>query len=204
MTMKMSAEGRAKLTEPWEECVLYVYDDKVPKRRGPDGKLAYPEWDGGSVRGTLTVGFGHTDAAGGLKIEKGLRLNREEADDLLSADLAPCDRRANAALKVPVTQHVYDGVADLDFNCPSAIPHVAGLINAGNIPAAQKAMLQYIYSRGERMNGLVNRRNAEIKWMNTPDDPEEARSAPQLRPSAPAACWLRCNRSTRPPSRSSS
>jgi hypothetical protein len=37
------------------------------------------------------------------------------------------------------------------------------------------------------MNGLVNRRNAEIKWMNTPDDPEEAAAVEVFSPKAERA-----------------
>ncbi|MGY4295358.1 GH24 family phage-related lysozyme (muramidase) [Bradyrhizobium sp. i1.4.4] len=168
--MKLSQAARQRLTEPWEECVPYVYDDKVPKRRNSAGKLAYPEWDGGEVKGTLTIGFGHTDAAGGLKIRQGLRLTREQADELLSADIAPCERAVNRALKVEVTQHQFDAVVDTYFNCPSGALAAVKLINAGRPEAVPAKLLQYIYSKGERMQGLVNRRNAEIAWFNAADD----------------------------------
>ncbi|MCK1501511.1 lysozyme [Bradyrhizobium sp. 188] len=174
--MKLSQAARNRLTEPWEECVLYVYDDKVPKRR-INGRLAYPEWDGGAVHGTLTIGFGHTDAAGGLKIRQGLRLTREQADELLSADIAPCERAVARALKVEVTQHQFDAVVDTYFNCPSGALAAVKLINAGRPEAVPAKLLQYIYSKGERMQGLVNRRNAEIAWFNTPDGAEQP-SAP--------------------------
>lgn len=176
MNMTISAEGRAKLTEPWEECVLYVYDDKVAPRL-IDGKRQYVEWDGGAVRGTLTIGWGHTDAAGPIriagvspKIVKGLRITAEQADQILDDDLAPCVAAVNRAIKVPVTQHQADALYDLDFNCPSAIPHVSSLVNTGDWPGAERVMLQYVNSQGERMQGLVNRRNAEIRWANLPDD----------------------------------
>ena len=42
----------------FETCVCYVYDDLRPPKKGK-----YAEWDGGPVIGTLTVGYGHTDAA---------------------------------------------------------------------------------------------------------------------------------------------
>jgi GH24 family phage-related lysozyme (muramidase) len=183
----ISAEGRARLTEPWEECVLHVYDDKVGKQH-IDGRLQYPEWDGGPVRGTLTIGFGHTNAAGGLRITQGLRITREQADALLSADLAPCERRVAAALRVAVTQHQFDALVDLDFNCPSALGHVAAVVNAGDWPAAERIALQYVNSKGERMPGLVHRRCAEIAWANTPDNPVVAQStviAPKAERAAP-------------------
>jgi GH24 family phage-related lysozyme (muramidase) len=175
---KFSAKGRETVTEPWEECVLYVYDDKVPKRR-INGRLAYPEWDGGPVKGTLSIGFGHTDAAGAPKIVQGMRITREQAGEILSRDLAPCERLVNRALRVEVTQHQFDALVDTAFNCPSAIPALAKLINAGNLQAVPAKLMQYTYSRGadgvsEHMQGLVNRRAAEIKFWNTPDDPDEA------------------------------
>ena len=174
----MSAECRARLTEPWEEFVGWVYDDKIPKRRDPQtGKLAYPEWDGGPVRGTLTIGFGHTDAAGGLKISQGLRITKSQGDDLLSADLAPCETHVNALLKVPVTQHQADAIYDTYFNCPTAAIAAIKLINAGNIQAVPAKLLQYTYSKGEHMDGLTHRRTAEIAWFNTPDH-VEAPAAP--------------------------
>ena len=164
----LSQAARQRLTEPWEECVPYVYDDKVPKRR-INGRLAYPEYDGGEVKGTLTIGFGHTDAAGGLRISRGLRLTPEQADELLSADLAPCERAVNRALKVDVSQHQFDALVDTYFNCPTGALAAIKLINAGRADQVPAKLLQYVCSKGERMQGLVNRRNAEIAWFSTPD-----------------------------------
>lgn len=169
MQRRYSAAARQRVTEPWEECVLFVYDDKVPKQK-IGGRWQYPEWDGGPVKGTLTVGFGHTDAAGGLQITQGLRITRAQADALLSADLAPCERAVNRLLKVDVTQHQFDCLADTWFNCPAAAIAAIKLINAGRADEVPNKLLQYVNSKGERMQGLVNRRNAEITWFNHPDD----------------------------------
>ncbi len=162
--MKMSAAARARLTEPWEECVLYVYDDKRPKEHGH-----YPEWDGGPVRGTLTIGFGHTDAAGEPKITQGMRIDRGQADAIFDHDIAPCEAAVNRRLKVEVTQHQFDALVDTYFNCPSGAIAGIRLINSGQINAVPAKLLQYVCSKGERMQGLVNRRNAEIAWFHTPD-----------------------------------
>jgi lysozyme len=172
MNMRMSREGLDRLTKPWEEYVGYPYDDKAGKVRNAQGKLVYPEWTGGPVRGTVTFGYGHTNAAGAPIIEPGMHLTEPMACTILLGDMAPCERRVNAALKVEVTQHQYDTICDLDFNCPSALPHVASLVNAGDWSGAERVMLQYIYSKGEPMVGLTHRRNAEIAWANTSDDPE--------------------------------
>jgi len=174
--MKMSQEGLDKLTKPWEELILWPYDDKVAKRRNSEtGRFEQPEYKGGPLRGTLTQGYGHTNSDD-PKIVLGSRWTVAEANEILLKDMGRYEAIVNRYLKVKVSQHVYDGLVDLCFNCPSAIPHVVGLINAGNKAAAERAMMQYIYSKGERMEGLVHRRTAEIAFMNTPDDPEEAAS----------------------------
>ncbi|MGA7805603.1 lysozyme [Bradyrhizobium sp.] len=169
MTRHFSAAARDRLTEPWEEFVGYVYDDKRPKAR-IDGRLQYVEWDGGAVRGTLTIGFGHTDAAGGVRIVQGLRVTREEAGDMLTRDLAPCVAAVNRQLAVDVTQHQFDALVDTWFNCPAAATAAIRLINAGRIEAVAAKLLQYVCAKGERMEGLVRRRNAEIAWFHTPDE----------------------------------
>ena len=45
-------------------------------------------------------------------------------------------------------------------------------INAGRIAEVPAKLLQYVYSKGDHMNGLVRRRNAEIAWFHNPDDIE--------------------------------
>lgn len=171
--MNMSQAGLDKLTKPWEEYVGHPYDDKAGKVR-INGHWQYPEWRGGPARGTVTIGYGHTDAAGAPMIVPGMRLTEAQADELLLHDMAPCVAMVNRALKVKVSQHTFDAIADLTFNCPSALRNVAAYINAGNKSGAAHIMLQYINSKGERMEGLVHRRTAEIAWMNTPDSPDEA------------------------------
>jgi GH24 family phage-related lysozyme (muramidase) len=175
---RYSRAAMKRVTEPWEEYVGYPYDDLVPKQRGSDGKLHYPEWTGGAARGTVTIGFGHTDAAGNLKIEPGMRLTREEAEDLALKDIGPCEAAVNRLLKVEVTQHQFDMLTDTYFNCPAASIAAIKLYNAGQPEAVPAKLLQYVSARDKRTNqlvrmqGLVNRRNAEIAWGNTPDEVE--------------------------------
>jgi GH24 family phage-related lysozyme (muramidase) len=166
-----------RFIEKWEELVLYVYDDKVPKRRGPDGKLAYPEWDGGRVRGTLTFLYGHTDAAGAPKLVRGMRGTEQQANEVLASDLAPCCLDVSHAVTVPLTQHQFDTLVSFTFNCGAGnlrkLVAASGL-NAGKYNEVPKHLLNYVSSKGEHMDGLVNRRNGEIVLWNTPDEPEAA------------------------------
>lgn len=180
---KISAEGRA-LIEKWEECVLYVYDDKVAKRH-INGKLQYPEWDGGQVVGTLTIGYGHTDAAGYPKIKQGLRITKEQADEILGDDLSPCERSVRQIVKVVLGQHQFDTLTSFTFNCGAGnLKKLVIKLNAGNYDDIPRHLMQFVSSKGERMAGLVNRRTAEASLWMMPDDPDDAEAQGLFAPQA--------------------
>lgn len=187
----MSVLARDRLTKPWEEFVGYPYDDKVPKRRGANGKLVYPEWRGGPLRGTLTIGFGHTDAAGpvldlGAKIVPGMRLTQEQGDQLLANDLAPCELAVARLVKVGLGQHQADTLEDFVFNAGAGTLQKSTLLrklNAGDYDAVPAELMKFTMSRGEHMEGLVHRRSAEISMWNMPDEAtDQAKAAIPISP----------------------
>lgn len=179
----ISPAGR-RFIEKWEECVLYVYDDKVPKRR-INGKLRYPEWDGSRIVGTLTIGYGHTDAAGFPKISRGLRITVEQADEILNTDLQPCMKAVRSTVKVPTTQGQFDSLTSFTFNCgPGNLRKLVVGLNKGDYASMPRKFLQYTRSKGEQMRGLVNRRNGEIQLWNTPEDPFDAEAEEVFSPKA--------------------
>ena len=170
---KISPEGRAFI-EKWEECVLYVYDDKVRKRH-INGKLSYPEWDGTEAIGTLTIGYGHTDAAGYPKIKQGLKITKEQADEILGDDLQPCEADVKRLVKVSLGQHQFDALVSFTFNCGAGnLKKLIVRLNEGNYDDIPRRLMQFVSSKGERMQGLVNRRNGESTLWNDPDDPDES------------------------------
>jgi GH24 family phage-related lysozyme (muramidase) len=171
--MHISEEG-VRLIAKWEEFVPYIYDDKVPKRR-IDGQLQYPEWEGARLRGTLTIGYGHTNAAGPPHLTYGLHVTKEEAEKILADDLAPCERDVARLVKVKLSQHQFDALVSFTFNCGAGnLKKLVARLNQGDYDDVPRRMMNYVTSKGERMRGLVNRRTAEVKLWNTPDDPEEA------------------------------
>jgi GH24 family phage-related lysozyme (muramidase) len=177
MVRKVSADG-LKFIEKWEELVLYVYDDKMPKRR-INGVLQYPEWNGGEVRGTLTIGYGHTDAAGYPKITQGMRITEAQANEILENDLLACRRDVERIVKVDLNQPQFDALVSFDFNCGAGnLKKLTVDLNKGNYNTMPRKMMQYVSSKGERMQGLVNRRAGEVQMWETPDDSEEAAAMP--------------------------
>lgn len=177
MARKISREGLAFI-EKWEQFVPYVYDDKVPMRK-IGGVRRYPEWDGTNVRGTLTIGYGHTDAAGYPKIHQGMRVTKEEAEEILDADLDDCEAAVNR-VKLPLTQAQFDVLVSFTFNCgPGNLKKLVSGCTAKNYASViPRKLMQYVNSKGERMQGLVNRRAGEVRMWGRPDDEDEFESMP--------------------------
>src|SRR5260221_12117857 len=67
------------------------------------------------VAGTLTIGVGHTAAAGAPCPVKGMAISREEAMAILARDLVRFEGRVERYLP-GVAQSVFDGAVSFDFN----------------------------------------------------------------------------------------
>lgn len=186
--LHISAAAETRLTKPWEEFVSYPYDDQRPKRRQPNGRVAYTPWRGEPRVGTISIGYGHTDAAGdGLaavcgfaspRIVPGITITEQQASDLLAYDMRPCEGAVKRLVKVDLGQHQFDTLADAVFNFGAGTLQRSTLLrrlNAGDYGAVPQELMKYVYAHnaaGElvRMNGLVKRRQAEVAWWTTPDD----------------------------------
>lgn len=192
-----------RLTKPWEEFVAYPYDDKAAKVRGPDGKRRYPEWTGGPARGTITIGYGHTDAAGAPWIVPGMKITEAEAVAILAADMAPCERDVARLITAPLGQHQFDTLADFVFNAGAGTLEKSTLrrkLNAGDYDCVPAELMKFTLSKGEHMDGLTHRRQAEISLWKTPDDkPETAKVSPADR--GVAAEDVHCPKAELPPAR---
>jgi lysozyme len=94
MTMRMSAEGRKRLTAR-EGVRLKAYTDSV---------------------GVWTIGIGHTSAAGPPKVTPGLTLTRAEVDSLFIRDLAKYEKAVDDGVHVPLAQHEFDALVSICYN----------------------------------------------------------------------------------------
>ena len=94
MTMRMSADGRARLM----------------RREGVETK-AYRD-----TKGILTIGVGHTAAAGEPRPLPGMEITLEQAEHILMLDLRPVQDVINDIVTVPLTQGQFDALASLTFN----------------------------------------------------------------------------------------
>lgn len=113
-------------------------------------------------KGVLTIGVGHTAAAGGVAPRPGNRITIEQAISLFAVDLAKFERRVEKSVGRALAVHQNDALVSFDFNT-GAIDggSVDEKIKANDFDAAMDALQQYKKSGGVTLPGLVKRRARE-------------------------------------------
>lgn len=157
MTKSISKVG-LEFIKSFEMYVPYVYDDLVPAVRGK-----YREWDGSRTRGTLTIGYGHTNSAKHpLKIERGLQIREAEAENILAVDLDECEEAVNTLVKVPIDQGQFDALVSFTFNCGTGnLKRLIVPLNRGDYKGCRAKFDAYTKSKGQYLRGLQRRRDGE-------------------------------------------
>jgi len=142
--MKTSPAGRAAIAAR-EGNVLTAYRDSV---------------------GILTIGVGHTSAAGAPQVAVGLKISAAESDAILSRDLAKFEAAVSNAVKVPLNQNEFDALVSLSFNIGGGAFSGSTLVrklNAGDRAGAANQFLVWNKAGGKTLKGLSTRREAERK-----------------------------------------
>lgn len=112
--------------------------------------------------GVLTIGVGHTAAAGGVSPKIGNRISIEQGFEIFRADLAKFERHVLTSVKRPLLQHEFDALVDFDFNTGQIEGgSVDDKLDAGNIEAAMATLQQYDKAGGKKLAGLDRRRDVE-------------------------------------------
>lgn len=112
-----------------------------------------------------TIGYGHTSAAGGLKVYNGLTITLSEAEQLLKDDLArmtyPVIKRL---VKVDLTQGQFDALCSFIYNLGEgqvSKSTLLKLLNAKDYEGASAQFGRWVYDNGQKLKGLIRRRAAE-------------------------------------------
>jgi GH24 family phage-related lysozyme (muramidase) len=159
--MRVSQKG-LDFVKSFECFVPHVYDDFC-RPRYVNGRLTYPEWKGGAVRGTLTIGYGHTNSAKHpLKIKAGLRITEAQAQQILDVDLDECEGDVNRLVRVPIDQSEFDALVSFTFNCGAGnLRKLIVPLNRGDYDGTRNKFDAYVRSKGKFMRGLQRRRDDE-------------------------------------------
>lgn len=114
--------------------------------------------------GVLTIGWGHTSAAGPPPVEEGDVVIEAEAERILEADLARFEDAVNGLTTREPNQNQFDAMVSLCMNIGAgnfAKSSVLRLFNAGDDEAAADAFAMWTKAGGKVLEGLKRRRKAE-------------------------------------------
>jgi len=107
----------------------------------------------------LTIGYGST----GPHVKEGMKITKEEAEDLLRKDVARFEEGVSRLIKIQLTQSQFDALVSFAFNCGTGALEESTLrrrLNAGEDPnTVAKEELKRWTNGG--LAGLVRRRKAE-------------------------------------------
>lgn len=148
----------------------YVYDDLSPLQSG-----RHPEWKGGYVHGTLTIGYGHTNLSGREpRLHPGMRVTEKVASDILVNVLRdvyePALRRN---VKVPLNQGQWDAMVSWIYNLGEPNLKKSTLlkrINQGRFDDVPAEIMKWNRAGGRVLRGLSNRRRAECAMWRGPHE----------------------------------
>ena len=156
MNRKINETGLAKLKQ-LEGFVGYAYDDAdpaTPKKRIRAGNV---------VRGTLTVGYGATDA-----VYPGMEITEAQATERLMRDIAPFERCVETSVKVPLSDNQFAALVIFAYNIGLNAFKGSSLLrelNGGNYECVPHQFMKWVKTtiNGKKVisNGLVTRRSAE-------------------------------------------
>lgn len=114
--------------------------------------------------GLLTIGYGHTDAAGPPKVTAGMTITKQQAQDILRSDLAKVEAAVERLVKVPLNDNQHAVIVSFAFNVGAGALSGSTLLrklNAGDYDAVPTELMKWVNANGKRVQGLVNRRSAE-------------------------------------------
>lgn len=120
-----------------------------------------------------TIGFGTTEGDLGHPVPESCTL--AQAEQWLREGMARTYEPPINALGVPLNQNQFDALCSLVYNCgPGAMSWQIGTdLRHRDYAAAANDFLRYVYAGGQRLQGLVNRREAEralfLKPWHNPD-----------------------------------
>lgn len=177
MARNLNDESEQQIKK-WEALILFAYDDFDPpksRRRIQPGDV---------VRGTLTIGYGHT----GRDVTPGLTITQARAEQLFDADIAKAARAVERLVKVPLTDNQFGALVSFAYNVGEGkggfeTSTLLKKLNAGNYDAVPSELMKWVNSKGKRMQGLVNRRSSEaglwargafVQSAGSPVDPVKA------------------------------
>lgn len=116
--------------------------------------------------GISTIGFGTIKYPDGSKVKIGDKITKAQAKEYKLHDLKEFESTVNASVTVPLSQNQYDALVSISYNIGSNAFKNSTLLkklNSGDYKGAAEQFLAWNKAGGKKVQGLVNRREAERK-----------------------------------------
>jgi len=158
--MKLGPQGEALIKEG-EGLILYTYDDQNPGKPFLRGK----------PRGELTIGYGHTSAAGAPKVVPGMKITKAEAEKIFKRDIQKYVNQVNELVTTELTQNQFDALVSFQYNTGAlGKSTLLKRVNARQFDQVPAEFMKWVNDNGKLVPGLVNRRRAEVAlWRGITD-----------------------------------
>jgi len=152
--------------------------------------------------GVLTIGYGHTSAAGEPAVVRGMEITNGVAHEILRSDLERFERGVTRLVKVDLEQNQFDVLVSFAFNCGLGNLKKSTLlkrVNAKRFEDVPAELMKWTKGGGKVLPGLVRRRRAEAEmWQrlgaesesetrSTPDTPTPSKKITQSKEAGAAA-----------------
>ena len=116
--------------------------------------------------GIATIGFGTIKYPNGSKVKLGDKTTKAQAKEYKLHDLKEFESTVNTSVNVQLSQNQYDALVSLSYNIGSGAFKNSTLLkklNSGDYKGAAEQFLVWNKVNSKRVQGLVNRREAERK-----------------------------------------
>jgi lysozyme len=145
------------------------------------------------IVGIWTIGYGHTSMAGPPDVVPGMEITESEASEILRRDLKQYEQGVEKAVKVEITQNMFDALVSITYNIG-----VNGMksstfikrINNKDFEGAAEAMKWWNKAGGRVVAGLKRRREAEAAlflegWTEDKDATQDEPRGAQVEENSP-------------------
>lgn len=116
--------------------------------------------------GITTNGWGHT----GKDVKEGVTITINQAINNLTSDISPVVKAVNTLVTVPLAQNQFDALVIFVYNIgigAFTTSTLLKLLNQKQYTEVPTQLIRWDKCKGSVVQGLINRRNAEIKLWNT-------------------------------------
>ncbi|OLY45118.1 lysozyme [Bartonella apis] len=147
----------------------------MTRQISPHGLEKLKQWEGLKTKaykdagGVWTIGYGHTAMAGSPQPYQGQVITAAEAENILLKDLVQYEAAIENNVKVKLNDNQFAALVSFAFNVGIGAFKNSTLLkklNQGDFNAVPTELRKWVKAGGKKVQGLVNRRQAEgYLWM---------------------------------------